>query len=87
VLRLTDLVLENPQGDAGTITLSVGDKTLLAPALENFREQDFHWASAILAGPKQKITVTLACRTVGRPPSGPTPDRCNSAVLFSGTLE
>ncbi|MDQ1007786.1 hypothetical protein QFZ82_002271 [Streptomyces sp. V4I23] len=87
VLRLTDLVLENPQGDAGTITLSVGDKTLLAPALENFREQDFHWASAILAGPKQKITVTLACRTVGRPPSGPAPDRCNAAVLFSGTLE
>ncbi|MEV4331023.1 hypothetical protein AB0K02_10835 [Streptomyces sp. NPDC049597] len=87
VLRLTDLVMENPQGDAGTITLSVDDKTLLAPALENFREQDFHWASAILAGPKQKITVTLACRTVGRPPSGPAPDRCSSAVLFSGTLE
>ncbi|MGW2564553.1 COG1470 family protein [Streptomyces sp. NPDC001514] len=87
VLRLTDLVMENPQGDAGTITLSVGDKPLLAPALENFREQDFHWASAILAGPKQKITVTLACRTVGRPPSGPAPDRCHSAVLFSGTLE
>ncbi|MEU8530816.1 hypothetical protein AB0C77_35320 [Streptomyces sp. NPDC048629] len=87
VLRLTDLVLENPQGDAGTVTISVGGKPLLAPALENFREQDFHWASAILAGPKQEITVTISCRTVGRPPAGPAPTRCNSAALFSGTLE
>ncbi|MFI8106546.1 hypothetical protein [Streptomyces sp. NPDC086023] len=87
VLRLTDLVLENPQGDTGTVTISVGGKPLLAPALENFREQDFHWASAILAGPKQEITVTVTCRTVGRPPSGPVPTRCSTAALFSGTLE
>ncbi|MFG2333288.1 hypothetical protein ACGFMM_27200 [Streptomyces sp. NPDC048604] len=87
VLRLTDLVLENPQGDTGTVTISVGGKPLLAPALENFREQDFHWASAILAGSKQEITVTVSCRTVGRPPAGPAPTRCNTAALFSGTLE
>ena len=47
-MRLTDLVLENPQGDSGVVTIAVGGRTLLAPALENFREQDFHWASAIL---------------------------------------
>ncbi|MGW1766882.1 COG1470 family protein [Streptomyces sp. NPDC002073] len=87
VLRLTDLVLENPQGDTGTVTLSVAGKPLLAPALENFREQDFHWASAILVGAKQEITVTVTCRTVGRPPSGPNPTKCATAALFSGTLE
>lgn len=87
VLRLTDLVLENAQGDAGTVTFSVGGKPLLAPALENFREQDFHWASALLAGPKQEITITLSCRTIGHPPAAPAPTACSSSALLSGTLE
>ncbi|MFG1804913.1 hypothetical protein [Streptomyces sp. NPDC049040] len=87
-LRLTDLVLENPQGDSGTVTIAVGGKTLLAPALENFREQDFHWASAILVTEGQKVTITVACRQPGTPPgSGPAPSQCSSAALISGTLE
>ncbi|MFE2410236.1 hypothetical protein ACFXDE_18050 [Kitasatospora sp. NPDC059408] len=86
-LRLTDLVLENPQGDAGTITIAVGDAPLLAPALENFREQDFHWGSPILVGEKQKLTVTVTCRQVGLPASGPAPATCSAAALLSGSLE
>lgn len=87
-LRLTDLVLENPQGDSGTVAIAVGGKTLLAPALENFREQDFHWASAILVPEGDKVTVTLTCRTPGTPAgSGPAATRCASAALISGTLE
>ncbi|MBW5486954.1 COG1470 family protein [Streptomyces bambusae] len=88
VLRLTDLVLENPQGDTGTVTFSVGGKPLLAPALENFREQDFHWASALLAGSKQEVTITLSCRSAGRPPGAPSsPSNCSASALLSGTLE
>lgn len=87
-MRLTDLVLENPQGDSGVVTIKVGDKTLLAPALENFREQDFHWASAILIPEKQKITVTVTCRTPGTPPGvTPAPATCAAAALISGTQE
>lgn len=87
-LRLTDLVLENPQGDSGTITLAVGGHTLLAPALENFREQDFHWASAILATEGQEVTVTVNCRAPGTPAgTTPAPTQCASAALISGTLE
>lgn len=87
-LRLTDLVLENPQGDSGTVTISVGDKTLLSPALENFREQDFHWASAILVTEGRKVTISVSCRQPGTPPgSGPAPTQCAAAALISGTLE
>ncbi|WP_078859812.1 hypothetical protein [Streptomyces rubellomurinus] len=86
-LRLTDLVLENPQGDSGTITIAVGDTPLLAPALENFREQDFHWASPILIGEKQKLTVTVTCGRPGQPLSGPAPSDCSAAALLSGSLE
>ncbi|MEV7419223.1 hypothetical protein [Streptomyces sp. NPDC089919] len=87
VLRLTDLILENPQGDSGTVTFAVGGRTLLSPALENFREQDQHWGSALLATAKQEITLTLTCRTVGHPPSSPAPTKCATAALLSGTLE
>ncbi|GAA0686309.1 hypothetical protein GCM10010193_45230 [Kitasatospora atroaurantiaca] len=86
-LRLTDLVLENPQGDSGTITIAVDGKPLLAPALENFREQDFHWASAILVNAKQKVTLTVSCQQVGHPPTGTAPTKCSGAALISGSLE
>ncbi|MGW2395767.1 COG1470 family protein [Kitasatospora sp. NPDC001664] len=85
-LRLTDLVLENPQGDSGTVTISVDDKPLLAPALENFREQDFHWASAILVNARQRVTVRVNCQAPGHPPTGPAPSTCSAAALISGTL-
>jgi hypothetical protein len=87
-MRLTDLVLENPQGDSGVVSIVVGGRTLLAPALENFREQDFHWASAILVPEKQSITLTVTCRTPGTPPGvSPAPSKCAAAALVSGTLE
>ncbi|MFD3457452.1 hypothetical protein ACFWVC_35410, partial [Streptomyces sp. NPDC058691] len=63
-------------------------KTLLAPALGNFREQDFHWASAILVPEKQKVTDTVACRKPGTPPdTTPAPTACDAAALISRTLE
>ncbi|HEY5835151.1 hypothetical protein [Streptomyces sp.] len=87
-MRLTDLVLENPQGDSGVVTIAVGGRTLLAPALENFREQDFHWASAILVPERQKVSLTVSCGAPGTPPGpGPAPTTCASAALISGTLE
>ncbi|MFC5644921.1 hypothetical protein [Kitasatospora cinereorecta] len=86
-LRLTDLVLENPQGDTGTITIAVDDKPLLSPALENFREQDFHWSSALIVTGGQHITLTVTCRQIGQPPTAPAPTSCNAAGLLSGALE
>ncbi|MDI2125248.1 hypothetical protein [Yinghuangia seranimata] len=85
-LRLTDLVLENPQGDSGTVTLTIGDRVVVAPALENFREQDFHWSSPIQATEKQTVTVTVNCQQVGKPAVGAAPTSCVAAAFFSGTL-
>ncbi|WUH92728.1 hypothetical protein OG900_23205 [Streptomyces sp. NBC_00433] len=87
-LRMTDLLLENPQGDSGTLTISVGGRTVLAPALENFRDLDFHWASAILAAEGQKVTITVSCRRPGTPAgAAAAPTQCAAAALLNGTLE
>jgi hypothetical protein len=87
-LSLTDLVLENPQGDFGRLTLTQGTKTLLVLALENFRDTDYHFVSPIVAGAGTPIKLTIRCNAVGKPPGqSPAPSRCDTAVLLTGTVK
>ncbi|PZS25816.1 MAG: hypothetical protein DLM58_21690 [Pseudonocardiales bacterium] len=84
--NLTDLVLENPQGDFGKLTLAQGNKILLVLALENFRDLDYHFVSPIVAGPGTNLTLTVQCNSVGKPPDQtPPPTQCDTAVLLGGS--
>jgi len=76
---LTDVVLQNPNGDAGTLRVLRGDDVLFESALENFRDLDFHFvAPYIVAGQPLRIEVT--CRNV----AGGQP--CRPAVSMAGFL-
>ncbi|HSS08853.1 MAG TPA: hypothetical protein VLL25_03155 [Acidimicrobiales bacterium] len=76
---LTDLVLENPNGDTGTITIMRGAETLFSSALQNFRDLDFHFvAPYVFTGPNS-FTVVVTCTTPG---SGAP--RCTPAVSAAG---
>ncbi|GAA1906835.1 hypothetical protein GCM10009716_15880 [Streptomyces sodiiphilus] len=86
VFHLTDIVVQNPQGDAGSLTLSSRGESLLSLALENFRDSDYHFVTPILVPAGGEITVTLNCREVGRPVGASTPSQCNEAVFISGLL-
>jgi hypothetical protein len=90
-LDLTDFVFENPQGDFGTMQLTLGNTTLFNLALENFRTNDFHFIAPIEARAGQLLTLTVQCNVVGVPPgqapgSGPTPKRCATGAFFGGTV-
>jgi hypothetical protein len=86
-LNLTDLVLQNPQGDFGKLTLTQGTKTLLVVALENFRDLDYHFVSPIVAPAGTRLQLTTQCNSVGRPPDQtPVPTQCDTAVLLGGSL-
>jgi hypothetical protein len=86
-LELTDLVLENPQGDFGTIRLSLNGNTLFFLALENFRDVDYHFVSPIRATAGQQLLMTVQCNKVGAPPdAAPAPTQCDTAVYFGGTI-
>jgi hypothetical protein len=92
-LRVTDLVLNNPQGDFGTMTLSQVPPgggtpvTLIQVALENFRDNDYHFQTPITVPGDGSFQMTVTCRTVGTPPDGTPPAAaCNDALVFSGTL-
>lgn len=75
---LTDVVLQNPKGGRGVLTISRDDKVLFVSALENFRDLDFHVIAPIVINPGQKLTATVVC--------DPTDNACSAAVLFSGFL-
>ncbi|MGK4591777.1 COG1470 family protein [Amycolatopsis sp. w19] len=84
-LVVTDLILQNPRGDNGTLRLlrdSGGTKTvLLEVGLANFRDLDHHWLQAWRFAPGEKIVLAVSCQT----PGGGS--RCTPSVSFSGRIE
>jgi hypothetical protein len=86
ILDVTDIVVQNPQGDAGTLTVSSQGRTLLILALENFRDDDYHFVTPVVVPAKGTLTMTVTCRQVGAPIAAPTPASCVESLLLSGSL-
>ena len=79
VYTVTDLVLQNPNGDTGALVISRGGNTLITTRMENFRDYDLHFVTAITVGTGQSLTVSVTC---DKPGGGAT--SCSPAVLVSG---
>jgi len=79
VFSLTDLVLQNPQGDTGVLTLQRGDVPFLVVRLENFRDLDYHFVAPIVFSADQALTLKVVCQN--QPPSPPD---CTPAVSYNG---
>jgi hypothetical protein len=58
---LTDIVLGNPQGDTGALTLKNGDKVVLDESLQNFRDLDYHFIAPIVVVGGTKLAVVVQC--------------------------
>ncbi|WLQ37793.1 hypothetical protein P8A18_32065 [Streptomyces castrisilvae] len=85
--QLTDIVVQNPQGDAGTLVVSAGKETrVLSLGLENFRDSDYHFVTPILVPAGGKVTMTIDCRKVGKPVGASTPSRCSESMFLGGTM-
>ncbi len=84
-LVITDLVLQNPRGDTGTLRLlrdSGGTKNvLLEVGLANFRDLDHHWLQAWRFQPGEKIVLAVSCQNPG------DHGHCTPSVSFSGRVE
>jgi hypothetical protein len=86
VLQLTDLVLNNPQGDFGRLRLELDGVPLLDMALENFRDMDYHFLTSVRVTAGQSLNLTMSCNRVGSPPDQAAPPQCKSAAFLSGTI-
>lgn len=76
VLQLTDIVLQNPNGEAGSLQVRRNGTPLLVVELANFRDLDYHFVAPIVFRAGQKLELAADC-------SSPT---CTPGAYFSGFL-
>lgn len=78
---LTDIVLQNPQGDAGTLQVRRQTEDdlqgLLEVRLENFRTDDYHFVSPVVFLEGQDVVLTVTCENEGS-------TACDAGAYFSG---
>ncbi len=77
-LLVTDLILENPDGNSGTLSISRDATPLLEVRLDNFRDLDYHFVSPIVFGPGDDLVLRASC-----PDTAP----CTPALYYVGSLE
>ena len=83
VLRITDVVLQNPNFDTGPANLSNNDQVLVPWRLENATgNESLPLVSPLVFKGGDKVTFSFTCDSVGDAPTG----SCVPAVLLSGTL-
>jgi hypothetical protein len=75
-LQVTDIVLQNPTGDAGSLQIRRNDTALLVVELGNFRDLDYHFVAPIVFTAGQKLTLAATC----------TSGACTPGAYFAGYL-
>jgi hypothetical protein len=81
---LTDLVLQNPQGDTGRVDVLVNNQVILTMSLANFRDQDYHLVTPVEAGANQTVGIKTNCTQPGPPLAGTSGTACRTFVLVIG---
>lgn len=79
--ELTDIIFENPNGDAGTVSLMRGTSVVLLENLSNFRDLDFHFVSPISFPAGTPVTVSATCANPAA-----VKRACQPAVYLGGYL-
>lgn len=90
-LRIFSLLFNNPQGDFGSVSLSVataeGSEVITQLGLENFRDSDFHFQTPIEVPAGGELRFLLSCRQPGAPfGMTPAPTECEQGLSFGGNL-
>ncbi|MEU7531747.1 hypothetical protein AB0A74_38850 [Saccharothrix sp. NPDC042600] len=84
-LRVSDIVLQNPRGDTGTIRVlrdAGGTRSgILEIGLANFRDLDRHYVEPLRFKPGEKIVVAVSCQNPAEK------GNCKPSVSFSGRVE
>ena len=75
-LQVTDIVLQNPGGDAGSLQIRRNGTALLVVELANFRDLDYHFVAPIVFTAGQKLELAADC----------TAGACTPGAYFAGYL-
>jgi hypothetical protein len=74
---MTDIVLQNPDGNVGRISVQRDGTVLLTSALENLRDLDFHFVAPYEFDAGKAVTVEVFC-------SPDSPADCTASASFAG---
>jgi hypothetical protein len=78
-LDVTDVLLENPAGNNGTMDIRSGTSPLFEFALADFRDLDYHFVQPLVFTSTHPLEITVACASGGSA-------KCTPALSFSGTI-
>lgn len=81
---LTDVVLENPQGDLGRMDVEVNGQLLFTVSLGNFRDLDYHFVTPIQVPAGKTVVVRVTCETPGKRLLGTSSDACRGVLVIAG---
>jgi hypothetical protein len=83
IVSITDLLLQNPNGDSGTIAVRRGDDVVYVARLENFRDLDLHLVAPIQVEPGTELGLQVTCTNpdpAGKAKAAP----CSPALTVQG---
>lgn len=80
---ITDMVLQNPRGDLGTIEISIGGQTVIEASLGSFRVLDEHYVAPYVVSADAPLSISVECTGETQVPAD---NLCDPAVSFSGFL-
>ncbi|GAA4923686.1 hypothetical protein GCM10025331_03250 [Actinoplanes utahensis] len=83
---LTDFLVDNVQGDEGTLRVTANGVPVVTYALENFRNQDYHSVTPIRVPAGAKVTMLVACRTPGTPANARPATQCRESLYLNGLM-
>ncbi|WP_127792209.1 hypothetical protein [Agromyces sp. LHK192] len=83
--RITDLVLQNPSGSFGTLTIENADVAapIISTGMENFRDIDYHFVTPVELQSEDELFIKVVCTPAV---AGPTATPCGASVLVTGIL-
>jgi hypothetical protein len=88
--KLTDLVLQNPDGDSGSMLLRRDGQPVLTEGLDNFRDLDFHFVAPLVLRAHHRLILQVRCepqQTAGATAAKQAAARCAPAVYFAGFMK
>jgi hypothetical protein len=84
VFAVTDLILENPQGDAGLLEILIDDELVYRLSMANFRDLDHRFITPIEVAAGQEIILRATCETPGQQLVGTSTVACRPGVVLNG---
>jgi hypothetical protein len=86
VLLITDMFIENPQGDRGRVDIFVNGRRTYTQSMGNFRTYDYHVQSPLEVTAGNRVELRVTCQEFGTRLAGTSGNRCRTFLTIVGEL-